>query len=128
MKRLSLCLLVIFGLAGLSQAQRLPETAVPSSYKLVFSPDFNTNTFGGDETIQVNVPSPTSKIVLNATEIKFNDVTIDAAGKTQKATASTDEKSEMATLTLANPIPAGSATIHIQFTGTLNDKLRGFYL
>jgi len=128
MKRLTLCLLVVFGLAGLSHAQRLPETAVPSSYKLVFSPDFNTNTFGGDETIQVNVPTPTSKIVLNAAEIKFNDVNIEAAGKPQKATASTDEKNEMATLTVANPIPAGPATIHIKFTGILNDKLRGFYL
>ncbi|HEU5400057.1 MAG TPA: M1 family metallopeptidase [Terriglobales bacterium] len=128
MKKTIVCFLVVLGLAAIGQAQRLPETAVPSSYKLTFSPDFTNDTFGGDEIIQINVPKPTSKIVLNAAEIKFEDVTIDAGGKSQKANVATDEKNEMATLTVPNEIPAGAATIHIKYTGILNDKLRGFYL
>jgi aminopeptidase N/puromycin-sensitive aminopeptidase len=128
MKKTILCLLVVLGLAVVGQAQRLPETAVPNSYKLTFAPDFATDAFGGDETIQVNVPKAMSKIVLNAAEIKFEDVTITAGGKSQKANVTTDEKNEMATLTVPNQVPAGAATIHVKFTGTLNDKLRGFYL
>jgi aminopeptidase N/puromycin-sensitive aminopeptidase len=128
MKRICGCFLVVLGLAIFGQAQRLPETATPSSYKLTFSPDFTNDTFGGDEVIEVKVARPTPKIVLNAAEIKFDDVTIDAGGKSQKATVTTDENSEMATLTVANPIPAGPATIRIKYTGILNDKLRGFYL
>jgi len=128
MKRICVCVLVVLGLSVFGQAQRLPETATSSSYKLTFSPNFTNDTFGGDEVIEVKVSKPTSKIVLNAAEIKFNDVTIDAGGKWQKATVTTDEKTEMATLTVPNEIPAGPATIHIQYTGILNDKLRGFYL
>jgi aminopeptidase N/puromycin-sensitive aminopeptidase len=122
------CFLVVLGLAVLAQAQRLPQTAVPSSYKLAFSPNFTNDTFGGDEVIQVNIPKPMTKIVLNAAEIKFENVTIDAGGKSQTANVATDEKNEMATLTVPNEIPAGGATIHIKYTGILNDKLRGFYL
>ena len=128
MKKILVCLLVVLGLAVFGQAQRLPETAVPNSYKLTFTPNFTNDTFGGDEIIQVNVPKATSKIVLNAAEIKFDDVTIEAGGKSQKATATADEKNEMATLAVPNEIPAGAATIRIKFTGILNDKLRGFYL
>ena len=128
MKRICGCFLVVLGLAIFGQAQRLPETATPSSYKLTFSPNFTNDTFGGDEVIEVKVASPTPKIVLNAAEIKFDDVTIDAGGKSQKATVTTDENNEMATLTVPNPIPAGAATIRINYNGILNDKLRGFYL
>lgn len=128
MKRLLVYLLLVLGLTVIGQAQRLPETAVPTNYKLTFTPDFTNDTFGGDEIIHVNISKPTDKIVLNALEIKFEDVTIDAAGKSQKATVTTDENSEMATLKVANSIPAGAATVHIKFTGILNDKLAGFYL
>ena len=34
----------------------------------------------------------------------------------------------MATLTVDQELPAGAATIHIKYTGHLNDKLRGLYL
>ncbi len=34
----------------------------------------------------------------------------------------------MATFAVDNELPAGAATVHIKYTGHLNDKLRGFYL
>ena len=34
----------------------------------------------------------------------------------------------MATFTVDKQLPAGPATVHIKYTGHLNDKLRGFYL
>ena len=34
----------------------------------------------------------------------------------------------MATFTVDKELPAGAATVHIKYTGHLNDKLRGFYL
>ena len=51
-----------------------------------------------------------------------------AAGQTQAAKISSDEKNETATFTVDKQLPAGAATVHIKFTGHLNDKLRGFYL
>ncbi len=71
---------------------------------------------------------PTNTITLNALEIDFHDVSITAGGQTQTAKVSTDDKNEMATFTVDKQLPAGAATVHIKYTGHLNDKLRGFYL
>ena len=109
-------------------AQRLPELAVPDNYKLTFAPDFTKNNFTGDETIQVRVLKPTSEIVLNAAEIEFEAVAVASGGNTQKAQVTLDKEREMATLAVENTIQPGPATIHIRYSGILNNELRGFYL
>src|SRR5271165_431631 len=109
-------------------AQRLPGGATPEHYSLSFNINFSNNTFEGDETITVKLDKPTKTITLNAVEIDFHEVTIVAGGPTQTATVSSDEKNEMATFTVPAEIPAGAATVHIKYTGQLNDKLRGLYL
>lgn len=109
-------------------AQRLPDTVVPDHYALWVAPDLDKATFRGRETIRVQVKAPTRTIVLHAAEIDFGDVTIGAGNGTQAATVTLDAKAETATLTVTQEIPAGNATLQITYTGTLNDKLRGFYL
>jgi len=115
-------------LISLAAAQRLPELAVPENYKLVFTPDFTKDNFTGDEAIQVRVLKPTSQIVLNSADIEFGQVTISSEAVSQKATVTLDKEKEMATLTVEKELPAGAATIHIQYTGTLNSEMRGLYL
>ena len=39
-----------------------------------------------------------------------------------------DKDKEEATFTFSEKLPAGKATLTIEYTGILNDKLRGFYL
>jgi aminopeptidase N/puromycin-sensitive aminopeptidase len=109
-------------------AQRLPGGASPDHYSLAVTIHFPDNKFGGDETIDLKLAKPTRTITLNAVEIDFHDVTVTAGGQTQTAKVSSDEKNEMATFTVGNELPAGAATVHIKYTGHLNDKLRGFYL
>ena len=128
MKKAVWFLFALLGLTSLGSAQRLPQTAVPTNYKITFEPNFTNDTFTGDETIQIKVPKQTGQIVLNAAEIKFQEVTLKSHGKTQTATVTPDEKSEMATFAFANPVPAGDAELHIKYTGTLNGQLRGLYL
>ncbi len=109
-------------------AQRLPGGASPDHYALSVNINFSNNTFDGDETIDLKLSKPTNTITLNAVEIDFHTVTVTAGGQTQTAKVSTDEKNEMATFTVDKELPAGAAMVHIQYTGHLNDKLRGFYL
>ncbi len=109
-------------------AQRLPGGATPSHYSLAFNIEFPTNSFEGDEAIDLTLAKPTTTITLNAVEIEFHDVTVTAGGQTQTAKVSTDSKNEMATFTVDKELPAGPATLHIKYTGKLNDKLRGLYL
>ncbi|MDR3747377.1 MAG: M1 family metallopeptidase [Acidobacteriota bacterium] len=109
-------------------AQRLPGGASPDHYALTVNINFPTNSYEGDETIDLNLSKPSNTITLNAVEIDFHEVTVTADGQTQTGKVSSDEKNEMATFTVDKQVPAGAAKVHIKFTGHLNDKLRGFYL
>ena len=109
-------------------AQRLPGGVSPDHYSLVVNINFPTNSFEGDETIDLRLSKPSNTITLNAVEIDFHEVAVTAGGQTQTAKVSTDENNEMATFTVDRQLPAGPASLHIKYTGHLNDKLRGFYL
>src|SRR5271157_4565072 len=109
-------------------AQRLPGGANPDHYALTVNMNFSNNTYEGDETIDLKLTKPSNTITLNALEIDFHEVTVTAGGQTQTAKLTTDPKQEMATFTLDKQLAQGPATVHIKFTGHLNDKLRGFYL
>ena len=111
-----------------THAQRLPDTAVPDSYDLKFTPDLASTTFAGEETIHVHLQKPTTSVTLNAAEIEIKEASIASGNFKQAAFFKTDEAAQTATITVPSNVPAGSADIHIRFTGILNDKLRGFYL
>lgn len=109
-------------------AQRLPSTVRPESYTLTLTPDLKAATFSGVESIELSLTEPVNAITLNAAEIAFQSVTVSAGGKQQKATVTLDEQKQQATFTLPQKLPAGKATLAINYTGILNNELRGFYL
>lgn len=114
--------------ASALEAQRLPGNATPQHYSLTLAPDLKTATFTGKEEIDITLRQSANSITLNAAEITFQKVTIRADGKTQTANVSEDAKDEQVTFHVLQEIPAGNAKIEIQYTGILNDQLRGFYL
>jgi aminopeptidase N/puromycin-sensitive aminopeptidase len=120
-----ICVLAAFSVAG---AQRLPEVARPENYKLTFTPNLETATFQGDETISIRVLKPTSEITLNAADIDIHEATITSGGTTQKVSGTCDKEKEEALLTVEKPLAPGAATIHITYAGKLNDEMRGLYL
>ena len=128
MRQFVLAVLVLMVTASSAIAQRLPSGVTPTHYTLWFAPDLERATFRGRETIDVTLQRPTTTITLNAAEIDFGDVSIEAGGRRQTATVTLNEKNEMATLTVPQAVPAGRASMQITYTGMLNDKLRGFYL
>lgn len=128
MKTNAVLLSTFLMVSGLAVAQRLPKTAFPENYRLTFSPDFEKDNFAGDETIQIRVLKPTASITLNAVDIDFREAVIASGGQKQPAKVSIDKGKQMATLTVAKELPLGQASIHITYSGILNDQLRGFYL
>ena len=111
-----------------ASARRLPQTVFPEHYDLHFVPDLAEETFVGDETIRVRLTEPLDRITLHAAEIEFQDVTITTGDRTQTASVSRDAQFELATFTVPARLAAGPATIHVRYTGYLNNKLRGFYI
>src|SRR5580693_2225282 len=98
MKRLFWWFGALLFLGSFSAAQRLPEIAVPENYKLSFAPDFAKDSFAGSETIQIRILQPTSKVVLNAADIDFQEVSISSGGVAQRARVFLDKERQSAAL------------------------------
>jgi aminopeptidase N len=128
MKRIFVVMTFLVLTLSLAAAQRLPEVARPENYKLTFTPDLEKAKFEGDETISIRVLKPTSEITLNAVDIDFHEVTVTSGGATQKAKVTPEKDKEMVVLSVEKPLAAGATTIHITYTGILNDEMRGLYL
>jgi aminopeptidase N len=126
----SCCIVALLALAATftAQAQRLPNTVLPQHYSLNLTPDLKTATFAGSETIDVTLAQPANSITLNAHDLTFQSVQIEAAGKEQTANVSLDKEKEQATFTVPDQLPSGKARIIVQYSGILNNALRGFYL
>ncbi|HET9181722.1 MAG TPA: M1 family metallopeptidase [Candidatus Angelobacter sp.] len=122
-------ILVFLGCASLqSQAQRLPTTVTPEHYKLFLDPSIEGRTFTGEETIQVRITQPVSEIVLNSLGLDITLAEVTAIGQTQQAKVIYDKPDEMVRLALAHTLPAGSAELHLKYSGKLTEGLRGLYL
>ena len=108
----------------------LPDTITPQHYTITLTPDLETFTFIGEESIVVNIKGKTSKIVLHALDLKVNRVDICYVGQVGHAPAQKitfNKKMQTVTLNFGQSLEPGEAVLHIQFSGTLNDKMCGFY-
>ena len=107
---------------------RLPTTVVPSRYDIRLEPDLEAATFSGEETIAITVKEPVTEILLNAAELAIQSVGVRTAeGTVVQGSAALDEATERARLLFPSPIPPGEHRLILAFTGTLNDRLHGFY-
>jgi len=102
---------------------RLPRTAVPDAYRVELEPDFDAATFRGIVEIDVDVFEPIGELVLNAIELDIGSCTVNGTA----GSWSLDEPTERLTIDVDGSLEPGCATVRIEFTGILNDKLRGFY-
>ncbi|XP_033126346.1 puromycin-sensitive aminopeptidase-like [Anneissia japonica] len=107
---------------------RLALDLVPQNYYLELQPDLEAFTFKGKEVITVNVKKETSEVTLNCVDIKISSV-VSIAGGNDIAISEISycKEEETVTLKFVSPLPLGSAEIHLEYVGELNDKMKGFY-
>ena len=112
-----------------SSPYRLPPNVRPTAYRLTLTPDLENFTFTGQVSIDLQVSESTGRILLNAAELQITSASItDAYGGPMPASGILlDEKRERAYLTFPREIATGRATLSMEFSGILNDQLRGFY-
>ena len=99
---------------------------IPINYELMFEPLFHNFKFNGEEIITLNLSKPTNSIKIDAAELSIKESHIIQGGKIISSESSLNEKDEKLTIKLAKKIK-GNAKLSIKFTGTLNDRLLGFY-
>src|SRR5262245_3113706 len=110
------------------QAHRLPTDVIPSRYQIRLTPDLTTWTFTGEESVAVAIERPVREITVNAAELSIQSVTLlDGAGKIHNGDVTLDPDNEQARFGFGIAAAPGPATLKIQFSGILNDKLHGFY-
>ena len=107
---------------------RLPRAVEPERYELTITPQLGAGSFSGEERVHVRVHEPVAEIVLNAVELDIHTAELVAGdGSVLGGRVELDEDQERAVIALEGTAGAGPHTLHLTFSGTLNDKLRGFY-
>src|SRR5580698_5265134 len=109
---------------------RLPRSVEPERYQLEITPELEPCTFKGRERIAIRVHQPVRQIMLNAAELEVSAATVrpgDGTGAARPASVSFDEEEERLLLDLEDELAPGGWLLDIEFSGSINDKLRGFY-
>jgi puromycin-sensitive aminopeptidase len=112
-----------------SNPYRLPRTVTPTRYDLTIAPDLGKRDLIGRAVVTLTVNEPIAEIVCNAAELTINRAWIvDSSGARNEATNITlDATQERVTVTFGRTIAVGEAKLTYEYTGTLNDRLAGFY-
>ncbi|KAJ9288246.1 hypothetical protein DTO280E4_6045 [Paecilomyces variotii] len=112
--------------------ETLPDVAKPIHYDLsLFDLEFGGSwSYKGVVKIDLDVTKPTKQIVLNSKEIDVQSAEILAKDGSASAKASQityDKKSERVALEFPNEIAPSKTVLKIDFTGTMNSAMAGFY-
>lgn len=108
------------------KSSRLTNNVIPSHYDLFFKPNFKDFTFQGNETIQINIKSPTSSIILHSSDLKIKKAELKSNNQTLTPKIKLNKKEDSLILSLPKKIK-GNISLYIEFQGILNDNLSGFY-
>ncbi|KAF6202747.1 hypothetical protein GE061_003149 [Apolygus lucorum] len=110
------------------QFERLPKNVAPVHYELFLKPNLKNATFEGRENIQIEVNDPTSTIILNSLELKIKSCVLTLKdGKSLKPVIKVNQDDETISLNFEEELQKGEADLVFEFTGELNDKMKGFY-
>jgi aminopeptidase N len=107
---------------------KLPKDVVPVQYAAHLIPNLADNTFLGSETVEIDVLSTTSTIMLNVVNIA-----IDAASLSGKDIGElrlipqVDKEQQTLSFYLAQPLAPGRYKLALKFHGLINREARGMF-
>uniref|UniRef100_A0A7N2R7C8 Aminopeptidase n=1 Tax=Quercus lobata TaxID=97700 RepID=A0A7N2R7C8_QUELO len=115
---------------------RLPKFAVPKRYDIKLKPNLTTCKFAGSVAIELKIVADTSFIVLNAAELSIGTTSVSfthpaahsSNSKQQPLKVDVVEEDEILVLNFGDTLPIGLGLLTIHFQGSLNDKMKGFYI
>lgn len=111
---------------------RLPSNVIPRHYDLTLTPDMRveedggTYRFDGNVRIDVEVVSETLIIKCNSLDLNIANVLVKQGDDLLKAEVRYNSD-ETVDFILPRPLSIGAASIKVEYTGELNDKMKGFY-
>jgi aminopeptidase N len=107
---------------------KLPKDVVPLQYAAHLIPNLADNTFLGSETVEIDVLSATSTIMLNVVNIEIDAASL--AGKDigeLTLTPRIDKDQETLSFALERPLAPGRYKLALKFHGLINREARGMF-
>ena len=107
---------------------KLPKDVVPVQYAAQLTPNLKDNTFLGAETVEIDVLTATSTIMLNAVNLDIDSATL--AGKRIgeiKLAPQLDRAQQTLTFHLDKPLLPGRYVLALKFRGLINREARGMF-
>lgn len=107
---------------------RLPTHVVPVHYELTLEPLFDSFTFNGVASIEVEVTEEANNITLHANQLTITTVTVrNSSSEIEVASVSNDTSTQFLIVELASNASTGVYYLDITYVGELNSNNRGFY-
>jgi puromycin-sensitive aminopeptidase len=97
------------------------------SYELAMDVGPDNGRFAGRVTIALRVEAQTSEIVLHAQDLAIGGATLRIGDRSQTLGVELDPPTSRLILTPSAPLKPGIATLAIEFSGALNQQMKGLY-
>ncbi|XP_078345334.1 puromycin-sensitive aminopeptidase-like protein [Oculina patagonica] len=109
--------------------ERLPTSVLPKNYKLTLKPNLTEFTFTGEEVIDVEVREETNTVTINCLDINVKSASFSVGEHINYPSSNIlhNIEEETVIVSFSSPLPLGRGLLSLNFTGELNDKLKGFY-
>lgn len=112
------------------QRELLPKDVKPNHYSVQLDPDLENYTYEGIMDVHMEVVEHTNYIVMNALDLDVRSASLDRGQHTELEPMhiKPNEDAQTVEFKFAGMMKKGEKIVlHIRFSGTLNDKLSGFY-
>jgi aminopeptidase N len=107
---------------------KLPKDVVPVQYAAHLVPNLADNTFLGSETVEIEVLSTTSKIMLNAVNLEIDAASLAGPGIGEiRLAPQLDKEQQTLAFHLARPLAPGRYKLALKFHGLINREARGLF-
>ncbi|VVD03160.1 unnamed protein product [Leptidea sinapis] len=112
--------------------ERLPKNVSPKHYELHLVPNLEKLTFTGTTRVKVSIDTSTKEIKLNSLDLELKNVKLQYEESGSNTTFNPvevrlDADTETATIVFEKSLPEGNAVLYCDFTGEINDKMKGLY-
>ena len=102
---------------------QLPSGVEPVAYELTVTPDAQTLTFSGHETIEIEVRRGSARVVVNAIDLTVSKALIDET----PATVAIVPKTQTVAFSTGRPIAPGRHVLTLDYSGKIADSATGFF-
>jgi aminopeptidase N len=106
----------------------LPTDVVPRSYLIHLEPNVETHVTEGVESIEIEVLTPTDRIVLNALDTQIAKARIEVGDHPEELTPQFDPDQQTVSFELKNVLQPGKYTVSIKFQSGIIEQPHGLFI